>query len=303
MKQSISTLKRSLVVLAVFLAATGLAQADFVMYVSDQLADLVHIYNAAGTQIGKISVFDPQGLAFNSSGDLFVANYGSSTVTEYNRSGHLINTINSGVAAPEGLVVDSSGNLYVANYGNSTVTEYDPSGSLKNTITIASGLGTPLGLAVDSSKNLFVSDTANGTVTEYDSSGHLINNPHNPIVGWPTGLAVNSSDDLFIASPWNLIAEYDSGLNGGITITDHVDYPGGLAFNSGGDLFVANLNDITKYDSSGTYLDTINLGYSPSFIAFGPAPVAVPEPSSSVLFGLGALMAGGYAWRKKQRTA
>ena len=58
----------------------------------------------------------PVGLAFDAAGNLYVANYGNSTVSEVTPAG-LVSTFASGFEQPYGLAFDAAGNLYVANYG------------------------------------------------------------------------------------------------------------------------------------------------------------------------------------------
>ena len=79
----------------------------------------------------------PQGLAFDSSGDLWVANSNTNTLLKYGK-GQLAKTspvptvtISSSASGslngPGGLAFDSSGDLWVANTGVSTVVEYGKS--------------------------------------------------------------------------------------------------------------------------------------------------------------------------------
>ena len=66
----------------------------------------------------------PYGMAFDSSGNLYVANSEGTTVSKFSSSGSLINsTYISGLSDPSFLAFDSSGNLYVANLGSGTVSE------------------------------------------------------------------------------------------------------------------------------------------------------------------------------------
>ncbi|MHB1550529.1 MAG: hypothetical protein ACYCX6_04960, partial [Vulcanimicrobiaceae bacterium] len=202
------------------------------------------------------SVNAPLGLAFDSSGDLFVANRGNSTVTEYAPpyTGAPTTTISNSVNAPAGLAFDSSGNLFVANNGNNTVTEY----ALPDTNNAApkmtiSNVTTPSGLAFDSSGDLFVANYGNAKVTEYAP----------PYTGTPTTvflsglnhancLAFDSSDHLFVSDDWGNVKEYAppfSNTSAPIaTISNSVGTPQGLTFDSSGNLFVANWgNAVTEY--------------------------------------------------------
>jgi len=61
----------------------------------------------------------PDALAFDGSGNLYVANYGNATVTVYPPGGTSASeTISQGISHPIALTIDGSGNLYVVNDGN-----------------------------------------------------------------------------------------------------------------------------------------------------------------------------------------
>ncbi len=89
----------------------------------------------------------PNGSAFDSNGDLYIANNGSTKqpgdVTVYNpRTGRLIRTISDGISEPDYVTLDRSGELYVANYGNNSVTVYE-AGSSRLLRTITKGIFSP----------------------------------------------------------------------------------------------------------------------------------------------------------------
>ena len=71
MKQTISTLKRSLAVLAVFLAATGLAQAEY-LYVANAGDNTIEKFSSSGADLGvftSANLNGPVALAFDNSGN------------------------------------------------------------------------------------------------------------------------------------------------------------------------------------------------------------------------------------------
>ena len=82
--------------------------------------------------------------------------------------------------------------------------------------------------------------------------------------------------------------------------------PYGLAFDSSGNLFVAlfRANQVSEFNSSGTFVNTFSGFNGPIFLAFSPSAAAtVPEPSSMALFGLGVAGLVGYGWRSRKRTS
>ena len=62
----------------------------------------------------------PAGLAFNSAGNLFVADIGSGNIYEFTPGG-VQSTFASGLNTPEGLAFNSAGNLFVADHGTGNI--------------------------------------------------------------------------------------------------------------------------------------------------------------------------------------
>ncbi len=92
----------------------------------------------------------PDGLAFDSVGDLYVANQNGDTVSEVSPAGAVSN-LAFGFNAPAALAFDSAGNLFVANGGNDTVSAVTPAGVVS---AFAAGFNDPCALAFDSAGNL-----------------------------------------------------------------------------------------------------------------------------------------------------
>ena len=86
---------------------------------------------SSGKTVGTYAVgTNPQGIAIDSSGNVWVANNGSgngsgSNVTELNSFGATVGTYAAG-AGPNGIAIDSSGNVWVTNSGSNTVTVIKP---------------------------------------------------------------------------------------------------------------------------------------------------------------------------------
>ena len=114
----------------------------------------------------------PQCVAVDSTGNIYVANAGNSTVTKYaSTGGAAILTISSGISNPYGVAVDSTGNIYVANAGGNNVLKYASTGGAA-ILTISSGISSPRGIAVDSSGNIYVANSS--YVSVLTSSGSVV---------------------------------------------------------------------------------------------------------------------------------
>lgn len=136
----------------------------------------------------------PFGLAFDSSGNLYVSDNANGTVLSFNDTGTAANSgfgssgvltlsslaTSTNTPAPNGITFDSSGNLYVADSANAQVWSVNSAGTGLNssfgssgilTLTGGSSTPTPVGVGFDASGNFYVSDAANNTITSFNSAG------------------------------------------------------------------------------------------------------------------------------------
>jgi hypothetical protein len=130
----------------------------------------------------------PVGVAYDSAGNLYVANSQNNTVTVYapNANGNVapIRTITagaSGLSQPKGLAVDGSDNLYVASFGSNTVLVYasGANGAAVPTRTYT-GLNQPYGIAIrhpssagqqmPPTTDAYVTNFGNDTISVFDPS-------------------------------------------------------------------------------------------------------------------------------------
>ncbi|HZT22256.1 MAG TPA: NHL repeat-containing protein [Verrucomicrobiae bacterium] len=266
------------------------------IYVADSLNNKIYEFSSAGNLLGTISstaLNGPDALAFDASGNLFVANFGG-TVAKFDQNGNLINATFASVGNATGLAFDSNGNLYVADSGANAIYKYTPSGNGSLFASTGNNSG-PYGLAFDSSGNLYAAYITSGLIEKFDSTGAGTTFANTGGAA-PWGLAFDSSGNLYTAySGTDVIEKFTSGGVGTVFASGgNLNEPAGLAFDSSGNLYVANANGGTleKFASGGqgTLMVTNNLS----------APVAVaiktvPEPSVWVLLTAGAAM----LWRRR----
>jgi sugar lactone lactonase YvrE len=213
---------------------------------------------------------NPNGLAFDSIGNLWVANYVSNTVVALNpTSGALLSTISEGLNGPTRLFFASSDVLYVLNTGGNNITVYNTQ-TLKLLNTISnSNFNKPLGFALDVYGDLYVSNVAssadnvialniNGSLVETltkDDSGYVFTAP---------GTIVIHGQDLYLSIGPNMGPNAVISYNVGEFLThnpiekvvynDNVnDGPTGITFDSKENVYISEFTSNTAivYNSSG----------------------------------------------------
>jgi sugar lactone lactonase YvrE len=170
----------------------------------------------------------PEGLAFDSGGNLYAANAGNNTIEQFNANGtgSVFAAASSGLYAPDGLAFDNGGNLYAANPGSNSVVRFETSGN--GSVFASSGLANPQGLAFDGNGNLYVSNYGNDTIEKFNSSGQGSIFTSTNLVSFPLGLALDSSGNLYIANhgdadilkidPEGDVSVFASGLGNAVSI-------------------------------------------------------------------------------------
>ncbi|MGH2874246.1 MAG: hypothetical protein ACRDL5_17525, partial [Solirubrobacteraceae bacterium] len=188
----------------------------------------------------------PDGVAVDSSGNLYIADTDNDVIEKVTPSGNLSiiagmqgqrgfpipgPATSSDLYGPHAVAVDGSGNLYIADTDNDVIEKVTPSGTL-SIIAGTGQAGTPIqgpatgsafnnpeGLAVSSSGNVYVSDTGNSAVEEITQAGQLsivAGKPFEPApiggnvlsdLSNPEGVAIDGSGDLYIAGTYNAAVE------------------------------------------------------------------------------------------------
>lgn len=98
----------------------------------------------------------PDGLAFNPSGVLYVAEETAGRVTEVSSSGALT-PVMTGLSNPEGIAFDTAGNLYVVeDVQNGRLLRRTPSGTVT---TLASNLDAPEGVVVAADGTVYITES------------------------------------------------------------------------------------------------------------------------------------------------
>ena len=237
----------------------------------------------------------PTGVAVDSSGNLFIADFDNHRIRKVDATTGIITTVagigaqgfsgdggpatSAKLNAPVDVAVDSSGNLFIADANNYRIRKVDTSGN----ISTVAGNGTrgfsgdggpatsaqlkfPDGVVVDSAGNLFIVDTFNNRIRKVDTSGDISTLAGSGAVGW--------------------VLQGFSG-DGGPATSAKLKFPFSVAFDSSGNLFIGDPGNhrIRKVKAVAAGAPTPT-----------PTPTATPTPvpgvSTGGLIGVAVLMAG-----------
>jgi sugar lactone lactonase YvrE len=226
------------------------------LFVTGLNGNLIQI-TTKGVQLTNASALNnPSGLAFDKSGNLFIANFSADDILKMTPTG-MVSTYAQGLDDAYNVAFDSTGNLYVAGGtipSEGYITRIAPNGTQT---PFASALSQPYGVAFDSTGNLFEADAGTGDIFEFTTAG--VQSLFASGFGTPYGLAFDTQGDLFAADfSSNSIVEFTNS-NGTLSANPAVFATGlhgpvGLAFDNSGNLFVANYgnNSITEIAPDGT---------------------------------------------------
>ncbi|MBV9027244.1 MAG: hypothetical protein JO311_01390 [Candidatus Eremiobacteraeota bacterium] len=167
------------------------------------------------------------------SGNIYVADYASLAVDEYDQSGTLLYTYNSGLTDPVDVTTDSAGNVYVANYGSAgsaNVVEYPPM-----TNTPSASCNTNLaneGLILDKSGDLFVDGNnsgGTGNIEEFAPGGLASCSwtTLTPTVSFAGGMTIDNNGDLAVCDQLagvDIIPPPYTSISKTITVSGGSDY-------------------------------------------------------------------------------
>jgi trimeric autotransporter adhesin len=226
-------------------------------------------YSGDGGQATLAELSTTEGIAVDSTGNLYIADSGNACIRKVSSSGIITTVVGNGswgfsgdggqatsaqLDYPYGVIVDSAGNLFIVDTWNNRVRKVSSSG----VIATVAGNGSfgysgdggqltsaqlywPNGIATDSAGNLFIADTENNRIRKASPSGIITT-----VAG--TGYFGFSGD-------------------GGLATSAELFYPEGIAVDSSGNLFIADSGNhcIRKVSASGiitTVAGTGSLGYS-----------------------------------------
>ena len=225
---------------------------------------------ATGSATPKEGFKEPDGLAVNDSGDVYVAEFGHEAVDEFSPTGTYIRQWTKEAIEevtgepitswrPEAMAVNGGGDVYVVDgaSGHEAVDEFGPTGTY---LRQWDGSGTPQGsfeprgIAVNPGGDVYVVDQGNHFVDEFSATGTYMTQFNaggapEPVGPWaPKEVAVNGSGEVFVSDNENLVVDvfsstgtYETQITKATVEPEPSAFePFSLAVNSSGDLYAAD---------------------------------------------------------------
>ena len=265
-----------------FLVAAGLAlsavsgRADN-FFVSNFGINTITKYdaNGVGTLFTGEFINGPNGLALDSSGNLYVST-NSNVIRKFSPAGIDLGVFAStGLNFVMGMAFDSNGNLYAANFGGNTIEKFSPIGVDLGVFAIVIR---PTGVAFDSSGNLYVANSGN-TIARFSPNGTPLPAFTSLNLNNPVGLAFTSSGNLYAANNGaDTISVFSPlGVDLGTLSSPNLSGPYGLGVDSASNLYVVNnlTATIDRFLFGGADTIFAQTGFSPFFIAVQRTPTLV----------------------------
>jgi tripartite motif-containing protein 71 len=176
---------------------------------------------------GQLQVSNPESVAVDSSGNVYIADSGNYRIEVINSSGYYVRSIGGGYGSPPsdgqftmtvGVAVDSTGNVYVSDAFGDRVQKFNSQGTYVSKLaSVGSGNGQvnlPFGIAVDKADNLYIADLGNSRIDKFDSAGNFLGSfggagVGNGTFGYPVDVAVDASGNVVTTDVANnLIQEF-----------------------------------------------------------------------------------------------
>ena len=138
-----------------YMVGTGIGTSVFAYSISGST------FSFAAT-FGSSNLSGPYGAALDSSDNLYVADYSSSRIVEFNTATdtyvRAVTLANLGSAGgPSDLALDGSGNIFTADQNNQVIQEFDSGGNYVGSYGSGKLFG-PVGITLDPSENIYVVD-------------------------------------------------------------------------------------------------------------------------------------------------
>jgi sugar lactone lactonase YvrE len=232
-------------------------------------------FGSAGAGDGQFS--NPKGVAVDSKGNVWVADFTNDRIQEFNSEGKFLGKFGTSgtgkLDGPSDLAIDASDNVWVTDTLNRRIVKFNSKGEYQSYLTdrgnVLNPYWLPIGVAIDSEGNIW--STSSGDpypLQKYNSKGEVIglysgggSGEGNFLQAW--GIAIDSEDHVWVSDfeydrvqEFNsngefLTALYKDGLGNNL-----FDHPAGVVTDSANRVWIVDMgsNRVLAYNASGEFL-------------------------------------------------
>ena len=183
-----------------------------------------------------------QGLTFDASGTMYVANTAMREIDRVNPNGTLTPIVTSGLQGASGILADGNNGVYIADTNNSLLKYWDASTGVVS--ILSSAVATPHGLTWGPDGDVYIADSINNRIAKWDPRTSTLS-PAAYNLNYPSDVAVAPNGDIYVADTSNHRIAYFPASNpySPQTLVSNVSYPLGVTLDKDGNLFFADLSN------------------------------------------------------------
>ncbi len=185
-------------------------------------------YTGDGSAATNAGLQFPTSVAFDATGNMYIADYGNNVIRKVNTSGIISTFAGNGVPTwsgdsgpaisaslwnPEGVAVAGNGDMYIADWGNSRIRKVTATSGFITTFVIANH---PSSIVIDANSNLLVSEQGTSLIRKINPLGGITT-----IAGTTIGY----------------------GGDGGAATSAQLNNPTGIALDGSGSLYIGDMNN------------------------------------------------------------
>jgi sugar lactone lactonase YvrE/antitoxin component YwqK of YwqJK toxin-antitoxin module len=223
--------------------------------------------NGEGSSADQLS--SPNGIAFDDSGNLYIADRNNSRIQKWAPGASEGKTVAGDLQKfISGIALDDSGNLYIATANNHRIEKWVIGATEGTTVAGGNGYGSaadqlylPNNIIIDNSGNLYIADSNNNRIQKWApgaTEGTTVAGGNGEgssadQLNYPKGIAIDDSENLYIADSDNhRIQKWAPGATEGTTVAggngkgssaDQLNSPNGIAIDDSGNLYIATANN------------------------------------------------------------
>ena len=210
-------------------------------------------------------IAEPNDMAFDSAGNLWLADTWNGRVLKYSSSGKQLGSYNLGalpLVEPFGVAVDGSGTMFIADAGLPGVIKLSATGQVLGKFSVSGINFWPTAIALGSDGSMYLSDEDNSRALKLSPQGALLqifNTTRPPLSNWVRGLALDQDFNLLLCdAELNRVVLFSPNGTHLYSYTASMELPADVAVGADGSVYVVDemKERVVKIAKNGTKLTT-----------------------------------------------